>query len=366
MQALAAIRRNIGKPFELQPVVLPAPRSDEVLVKVVATGLCHTDLSVRDGELPMPLPSILGHEGAGVVAAVGSSVRRLSSGTPVVMSFSSCGECNPCLLGKPSDCVSFFASNFSGHRPDGCCYHTHEGEKIFSNFFGQSSFCTYAVVNERNLVPVPPDLPLESLGPLGCGLMTGAGAILNSLRPRAGSSLAVFGLGAVGMAALMAGKICGCDPLIAVDVKPTRLSLARELGATHAINAVEMNAVETIKKITGLGADHIVEAIGRPEAIDGCVAALRSRGSGILLGAPRVGQKLTLESSNLLRGITLKSVVEGDAVPRVFIPELIDLHRKGKFPFDRLLQYFDFVNVNEAAASMARGEAIKPVLRMPH
>jgi aryl-alcohol dehydrogenase len=181
-----------------------------------------------------------------------------------------------------------------------------------------------------------------------------------------GASLVVFGLGAVGMSALMAAKLCGCDPLIAVDIRPTRLALARELGATHTIDAGTGDVPGQVRKITGDGAEFMVEAIGNPALVDGCVRALRSRSSGVLLGAPKAGAKLEFDSGNLLRGIELKSVVEGEAVPRVFIPQLVELHKQGRFPFDRLLRFYDFARINEAADAMSRGDAIKPVLIMPH
>ncbi|MCW5652188.1 NAD(P)-dependent alcohol dehydrogenase [Hydrogenophaga sp.] len=365
LQIQAALRRDTGGPLAIETVTLEPPRVGEVLVRVVATGICHTDVAVRDGEMPMPAPGILGHEGAGVVVAAGGD-SAFKAGDPVIMSFAHCGQCRACLLGRPSDCTRFFALNFNGHRPDGSCCHSQAGQRIFGHFFGQSSFATHALVDERYLVPVPADLPLESLGPLGCGIQTGAGAVLQWMKPVWGSSLAVFGLGAVGMSALMAAKLQGCDPLIAVDVQPARLALALELGATHVLDARSGDVTEQIRALTGgLGADHVVEAIGNPKHVNGCLAAVRSRGSVALLGAPRAGETVALDSITLMRGLTIKSVVEGDAVPRVFIPELLRLHRAGRFPFEKLLRFYDFSQINEAIDAMNRGEVIKPVLRMP-
>lgn len=365
MQILAAIRRENARPLSLEQVELALPRPGEVLVRLVATGICHTDVAVRDGEMPMPTPGILGHEGAGVVVSAEGS-QRFRPGDSVILSFAFCGECRACLLGRPSDCSSFFVRNFSGHRPDGSCCHAQEGQRIFGHFFGQSSFATHAVVDERFLVPVPSDLPLENLGPLGCGIQTGAGAVLKWMKPEMGSSLAVFGLGAVGMSALMAAHLSGCDPLIAVDIQPARLALARELGATHTIDAREGDVTARIREITGgAGADGVIEAIGNPRHVNGCLEAVRSRGTVALLGAPRAGEKVELDGVTLMRGLTIKSVVEGDAVPRVFIPELIRLHRAGRFPFEKLLRFYDFADINEAIDAMNRGEVIKPVVRMP-
>lgn len=362
MQVLAAVCTEPRAPFEILPLELAEPAAGEVLVKLVATGLCHTDIAVRDGEMPMPMPAVLGHEGAGVVMG-GAKSPRLIPGTHVVMSFAHCGDCRACLSGQPSSCEEFLKRNFAGNRPDGSCCHTHAGRQVHGSFFGQSSLATHALVEERHLVPVPADLPLELLAPLGCGLMTGAGAVMNWMRPRHGDSLVVFGLGAVGMAALMAARIAGCNPLIAVDVQPSRLALARELGATHAIDARQGNVTEQVRALTGgRGADCMVEAVGNPALLNGCIEALRSRGTAALLGAPRAGQNASISSTLLMRGLTIKAVVEGDAVPRVFIPRLIDLHRRGLFPFEKLVRYFPFSQINAAVEAMESGEVIKPVL----
>lgn len=362
MQVLAAVCAEPRAPFEILPLELSEPALGEVLVKLVATGLCHTDIAVRDGEMPMPMPAVLGHEGAGIVVG-GAKSPHLAPGTHVVMSFAHCGECRACLSGQPSSCDDFLKRNFTGSRPDGSCCHTHSAGRVHGSFFGQSSFATHALVEERHLVPVPADLPLALLGPLGCGLMAGAGAVMNWMGPRQGDSFVVFGLGAVGMAALMAARIEGCNPLIAVDVQPSRLALARELGATHTIDAREGNVTEQVRALTcSRGADYMVEAIGNPGLLNGCFEALRSRGTAALLGAPRAGQHASISSTLLMRGLTIKSVVEGDAVPRVFIPRLIDLHRRGHFPFEKLIRFFPFSQINAAAAAMESGEVIKPVL----
>ncbi|MGC2967766.1 NAD(P)-dependent alcohol dehydrogenase [Paraburkholderia aspalathi] len=364
MKISAAVWRALKEPFSIEEVDLENQREHEVLVKIVAVGLCHTDVAVRDGEIPMPAPAILGHEGAGIVMSAPTD-SEFEAGDHVVMSFAYCGRCNACLSGRPSSCVLFFAQNFQGHRQDGSCCHSQNGNRIHGNFFGQSSFANYAVAEARHLVKVPNDLPLEKLGPLGCGIQTGAGAVFNWMKPEMGSSFAVFGLGAVGMSALMAAKLFGCDPIIAVDVQPERLKLARELGATHTINAKIDDPVTTIRSLTsGFGADRVVEAIGQPQLANQCVEAVRSRGQVALLGAPRSGENIVFSSTNLLRGLNIKAVVEGDAVPRVFIPELLLLYRKGLFPFDKLLTFYDLVEINEAVSAMSTGIAIKPVLRM--
>jgi aryl-alcohol dehydrogenase len=238
-EARAAICRGHDHPFTIEPVELAELAPDEVLVRIVACGICHTDLAVRDAQLPVPLPSVLGHEGAGVVEAVGSAVTAAKPGDRVVMSFNSCGHCPSCDVEAPTYCYNFFPHNWSGRRADGSPTMTHEGEPMAANFFGQSAFATYAIAHDRNVVALPERfdrLPLETAAPIGCGLMTGAGAVLRSMKVRAGLPIAIFGTGSVGMAAVMAAKIAGADPIIAVDVNDERLALAKELGATHAFN----------------------------------------------------------------------------------------------------------------------------------
>jgi aryl-alcohol dehydrogenase len=228
----AALVREKGS-FELATAVLEAPRHDEVLVRIVATGLCHTDLVARDQLYPVPLPVVLGHEGAGVVEAVGDAVAKVAPGDHVALSFLPCGHCRPCFDGSPASCANFNDMNFSGQRPDGShAMLLPDGDgTLHDRFFGQSSFATYAVANERNTVKVRDDVPLELVGPLGCGIQTGAGTVLRALKVGAGATFAVTGAGAVGLSAVMAAHVAGATTIIAVDVVPSRLDLARELGA---------------------------------------------------------------------------------------------------------------------------------------
>src|SRR5690606_33694003 len=225
-QAQAAICYGNDRPFTIEPVELDALRPDEVLVRVVACGICHTDLAVRDAQLPVPLPVVLGHEGAGIVEAVGAAVSAVKPGDRVVMSFNSCGDCPSCAIDAPTYCYNFFPNNWSGKRPDGTPSMTLGGEPMNANFFGQSAFATRAIAHQRNVVRVPDsaaEVPLERLAPIGCGLMTGAGAVLRAMKVREGLPIAVFGTGTVGIAAMMAAKIAGANPIIAVDVNDERL-----------------------------------------------------------------------------------------------------------------------------------------------
>lgn len=366
MKIRAAIVRKSRSEFAIEPVDLGAPQSHEVVVQVVAAGMCHTDLSVRDGHIPFPpLPCVLGHEGAGIVAAVGAEVTAVAVGDRVAMSFAACGRCDKCAHGEPAYCRNFFPLNFLGTRMDGSHTH-HQGDgALQACFFGQSSFATHALVHERNLVKIPDDVPLELMGPLGCGLQTGAGAVLNYLKPAPGSSIAVFGVGAVGLAAVMAAKVAGCGTIIAVDIHENRLSLARELGATHTVNSDRQSAHEGIQQVCQGGVNYSVEATGIPAVMAAAIESLAKPGHAALLGAARGGVKVEIDMLAFAGGNTIKALTEGDAVPAAFIPTLIALYRAGKFPFDRLVQFYELDAINQAARDAESGAVIKPIIRMP-
>lgn len=360
-----AVVREQGGDFLIEPASIGAPGPREVLVRVVATGVCHTDMIIRDQYYPSPLPAVLGHEGSGVVEAVGAEVRSVAPGDHVVMTFMSCGYCGQCDQGHPAHCENFFGLNFGGGRGDGstatCDAH---GDVLHDHFFGQSSFGSFAVAHERNVVKVSRDAPLELLGPLGCGIMTGAGAVLNALKVEAGSSFAAFGSGAVGLSAVMAARVAGATTIIAVDVTPSRLALAKELGATHVVNSREVDVVATIKQITGGGVHYTLESSGRPEVLRQAIDALAIRGSCGIVGAPRLGTEASFDVNDVMvPGKRIIGIVEGDSVPQVFIPRLVDLYLQGRFPFDRLVGFYDFAQINEAIADSESGKTIKPILR---
>jgi aryl-alcohol dehydrogenase len=364
MEIQAAVCREKGS-FRLETVDLSEPQADEVLVKIVASGMCHTDLAVRDQHLPLPLPAVLGHEGAGVVAQVGSGVTKYRSGDHVVLSYGSCGRCPNCLSGRPAYCVEFLAYNVGTRRPDGSCTHRQHGKPLTGCFFYQSSFATYALTHVRNVVKVADDLPLDVLAPLGCGIQTGAGAVLNCLRPQAASSLAIFGAGAVGLSAVMAAAVVGCTIIVVVDVLEGRLALAKELGATHVIDARTADAVAAVRAASGGGVDYAVEATGIPAVMTQAFDALNGTGTVVVLGVAPAGATVSVDASSLLGGKTLRGAIEGESIPEVFIPQLIALWKAGKFPFDRLATFYSFDQINEAAHDSERGVTIKPIIRMP-
>jgi aryl-alcohol dehydrogenase len=361
----AAVVESAGAPFELGPADLGDVQPDEVRVRMTASGICHTDLLIREGTFPTPMPVVLGHEGAGVIEEVGSAVAGIAVGDRVALSYGSCGGCGACMTGRPFHCADFFPRNFLATRPDGTTALSRGGQPLHSHFFGQSSFATGAIVNQCSVTKIADDVPFEVVAPFGCGVQTGAGTVMNALRPEAGSSIAVFGAGGVGLSAIMAAVICGCDPIIAVDVRPSRLEIARDLGATHAIDALHADPVEKIVQITGGGVDAGIEASGVPGVLRQTIDALAPNSIAMLVGAPPAATEEPIDTNALLStGRIVRGVVEGHSVPQVFIPKLIDLWRAGRFPVDRLIRAYDFDQINEAGEAALAGEVVKPVLRI--
>jgi aryl-alcohol dehydrogenase len=360
-QATAAVSRVSGQAPRLETVTIDDPRPGEVLVKLVATGVCHTDMVMRDGHLPVPLPVVLGHEGAGHVVAVGEGVTHVAAGDAVVLSFASCGTCPSCHEHSPAYCHAFFPSNFLAKRADGSTAIHGEDGAVHSHIFGQSSFATYAIALGRNTVKVDDDLPLEMMGPLGCGLLTGAGAVFNALNVKAGQSLAVLGAGAVGMAAIMAARIRGAAQIIAVDRSEERVALALSLGATRGVVADGRSLAEH-----GLaGLDHVLDTTGHVPLIEEAILTLGPQGQAGLLAAFMPGANIALNAAFVMSGgRVLRGIVEGSADPQKLIPQLIAHWRDGAFPFDRLIRFYPFAEIAEAIAASESGTVIKPIVRM--
>jgi aryl-alcohol dehydrogenase len=367
MKITAAVVPARSAPFEIEVLDLARPNSDEVLVRIVASGMCHTDLHARDGYFAnLPYPIVCGHEGAGIIEEVGAAVIDLVPGDQVVISFPWCGECEPCRAERISYCTNARTLKSGGRRADGSTpMRRADGTPVYSCFFQQSSFASFALAPAKDVVKICRDAPGEILGPLGCGLQTGAGAVLNVMRPAAGQSLVVFGVGGVGLAGLMAGKIAGCDPIIAVDRLPARLALARGLGATHVLESKGAETLSEIRKITG-GAHFALETSAAPEVFRVAVNSLRGLGTCVLVGSARAGTEVSFEMPWLQGGRTIRGVIQGDSRPREFIPHLVDLFMQGQFPLDRLITRYDLADINRAAADAVSGATIKPVLRLPN
>jgi aryl-alcohol dehydrogenase len=365
MEIKAAVVFETSGDFCIESLELSDPNDDEVVVRIVGTGICHTDLAGRDGHLPIPPPpSVFGHEGAGIVEKVGARVTKVKPGDHVVLGWNSCGTCSSCKVGKEPYCLNFFLHNFHGARPDGTTTLRKGDQVIQGSFFCQSSFADFALANERNVVKVRENVPLEILAPMGCGVMTGAGAMMNSLQPRPGASIAIFGAGTVGMSAVLGAVVCGCTTIIAVDVNPDRLITARDLGATHTVNASEVDPVETVLDITGGGAEFSLECVGNPKVLRQAMDVLPRLGVCGLLGVVPPGTEVALDMDLLMNGRAVKGILGGDTVADLFIPKLIDLYCQGRFPFDRLIEFYPFDDINQAVADMEHGRVIKPVLRL--
>ncbi len=364
MQVEAAVISAFGQPFEVKSLDIASPGPGEVLVKLAGVGICHSDVACQHGAFAPPLPMVLGHEGAGVVEQVGAGVTNVVPGDHVVLSYASCGVCGPCTEDQPQYCLEFGLRNFKGYRPGGVApaFHDHDGGDVWGGFFGQSSFASYALATERNTVKVDKALPIELLGPLGCGLMTGSGTVLNTLRPKPGSSFAVFGVGTVGMAALMAAKISGCGTIIAIDVHDGRLDLAKELGATHTLRGDAPDLVKQLKALVKGGIDFTVDTSGRAPAITAAINALAQRGTCAVL-AVSGATEVTFQPALLLGGRKIIGATEGDADPQDYIPRMLAYHAEGKFPFEKLVKFYRLDQINEAVADMHSGVTIKPILR---
>ena len=363
MKTRAAVVFEKGRPFEIVELELDPPKNNEVLIKVAGCGVCHTDEVAREQIIPVPLPAVLGHEGCGVVEAVGPGVTDFKEGDRVGFSYSYCGVCEACRSGHTYGCEENRRLNFSGIHFDGT-RRLHIGGREVSAFFGQGAFAEHAVVHVNNLIKVPAGIELSLVGPLGCGLQTGAGAVLNYLKPDPASSILITGCGPVGLSAIMAAKIAGCLTIIACDVIDSRLEMARTLGATHVINSKKVDSVvDEVKRLTRIGTNYAIDCTGIGACVRQSLNCVRSLGTCVVLGAT---QELTIHVENELmgQGKKLVGLVEGCSVPQIFIPKLLEYYKAGMFPFDKLITYYDFHDIARAFEDTRKGDVIKAVLRM--
>lgn len=362
MLCKAAVLHSKGAKYVIEDIELESPKENEVLVKIVGAGLCHTDVLGQEQIIPVPLPAVLGHEGSGVVVEVGSAVKTVKPGDHVVLSFASCGNCPTCLEAKQYLCGKFIPLNFAGIMSDGTKRISQNGQGL-SNFFGQGSFAEYAIAEERNTVVVDKDVDLALLGPLGCGFQTGAGTVLNGLQVKPGTSIAVFGSGAVGSAAIMAAKIAGCSQIIAVDIVASKLALSKELGATHTINGKEIaDVIEEIKKITNGGADYTVETTGVGEVVKQAIRSLKILGHCAIAG---VSGEVTIHIFDdiTMPGRKVEGFIEGNSTPKMFVPQLVQYFKEGRFPIDKLIKFYKLEEINEAFEDTHKGNATKAILK---
>ncbi|MGM9924055.1 MAG: NAD(P)-dependent alcohol dehydrogenase [Bacillus sp. (in: firmicutes)] len=364
MKVKAAVVHQVDAPYELEELELQDDlRHDEVLVKVVASGICHSDEALRVGDARYSFPAVLGHEGAGIIEKVGSAVQNFAVGDQVVMAYNYCGACPNCRIGRPSSCKDWTTLNMSGVRTDGKPVFTKLDGTPVSNFFTQSSFATHTITNVNNLIKVEPDTDLRLVGPLGCGFLTGAGTVVNGLKPKVGNSIVIFGTGAVGLGALMMAKIQGCSTIIAVDIHDSRLETAKSLGATHTINSRNEDLLERVYEITDhTGTDFSIDTTGVGHVMKSSIEVLNTLGVAAPIAVTPNSLELNPFTGLVLKNRTIKGVLMGDSIPQFSIPQLIHYYKEGTFAFDKLLSFYPFEDINQASADSNSGKTIKPVL----
>ncbi len=361
MQTRAAVVEGQGQPFTMTEVELDDPRDDEVLVRMVATGLCHTDITMGHFLPAEMFPNVFGHEGAGIVETVGPLVQGLEPGDHVVMSFRSCRDCAACRKGLVGYCDQTLLLNYMGMRMDGSTSLQRDGSPVFGSFFGQSSLAAHALAYADNCVKVDPDLDLTLLAPYGCGFQTGAGTVLNVIRPAKDDSLVVYGVGAVGLAAVAAAVSEGVESIVAVDPLAARRTAAEKFGATTVDPAAVEDVVARVRELTGGGAAYGIDTTAIPEVVKQAQQALAARGTLVALGLG--AEEYVLDAIDLLQGgKTVTSSIEGDSDPQEMVPRLIEMRAAGTFPMDDLVTTYPADQINQAVADVTSGAVVKPVL----
>ncbi|MGE7920536.1 NAD(P)-dependent alcohol dehydrogenase [Viridibacillus sp. NPDC093762] len=365
MKIRAAVINEAGQNYQIETLQLAEMQPDEVLVKMVASGMCMSDETIRKGGLGVPFPMVPGHEGSGIVEKVGGNVKSFQVGDHVVMSYAYCGQCPSCRTGHPAICNDWSELNLAGVREDGShTFYKEDGTQV-GNFYGHSSFVTHSLTHESNLTKVDEDLDLRLIGPLGCGFLTGSGTVINGLQPTVGSSIAVFGTGAVGLAAMMAAKIQGCSTIIAVDIHDSRLEIAKSLGATHVINSKITDPIEKVNEITnGLGVNYAVDTTGVGPVMKTALTVVAKGGTFAPIAVSENSLEFNPTFDLILMNKSIKGVIMGDGVPQLSIPQLAEFYREGRFAFDQLVKYYSFEDINQAAADSVNGSVIKPILIM--
>ena len=363
MKTQAAIYFGGDPKVTIADIELEDPRSNEVLVRVKAVGICHTDIGMMSPDPFIPDPIVLGHEGVGIIEKKGKNVKGLELGDAVILSIDHCEACHSCKSGNPSYCENMMKLHFSGRRADGSSPISFDKKPVNAVFFAQSSFSSYAIAPSRAVIKIANDLPFELMAPLGCGIQTGAGTVLNIMEPQAGQGIAVFGVGTVGLSAIMAAKISGCHPIIAIDTNAERLSLAAELGAHKTINPENEDPIAVIlTKTNGRGIEYSFDTTGQAFVIRQAVDSLFK--NGLCVMAAGHGD-VTLDGFSIVLGKTIRGTLEGGGDPQIFIPHLIELFKAGKLPIDKIVTCFPFSKINDGLSALAQGRVIKPVLIMP-
>ncbi len=362
-EVLAAVARAPHEPMELATLRLDDPRPGEVLIELRAAGICHSDLAGRDQHMPFALPGVLGHEGAGIVRAVGADVTKVAVGDRVVISQAFCGACKACRAGRVTGCPEVFSLGLGGVRSDGSPTLTDaSGAAVGGGYMGQSSWATYSLAREPNVVRIPEDLPWEVASPFACGVQTGAAAVVSALAPDSSSSIVIFGAGTVGLSALMGAAYLGCATIIAVDPVASRRELALELGATHVVDPTTEDVVAVVQELTGGGVDYAVEASGSTAAGPLALQSLATQGTCMMLGVVPFGTTIEVDWIGLVSGKTVFGAPFGGNDPATTIELLLQMRAAGRLPVEKLVRTYPFADVEKAIADMESGTTIKPVL----
>jgi alcohol dehydrogenase len=354
-----------SRPLVVEELELEGPGPGEVLVAIAAAGFCHSDLSVIDGSRPRVMPMVLGHEASGVVAEVGGGVEDLKVGDHVVFSFVPvCGRCAYCAVGRPALCERGNAANVKGTLLGGARRFKNRRAEPLYHHMGVSAFSRYTVAARESLIPIQPEIPLEKAALFGCAVMTGVGAVVNTARVEPGARVGVFGLGGVGLAVVLGARLAGALQIVAVDLLPPKLELARRLGATHTVAAGDGNAVEAVREITRGGVDYAFEAVGNAKVLSQAYAATRRGGTTVTLGLPDPGQRLDLQAVSLVaEERRLLGSYMGSAVPQRDIPRLLDLYQAGRLPVDELVsRQVELPSVNAAFDALREGAVVRQLL----
>lgn len=366
MRIQAAVSREINA-LAVEEVELQAPQTGEVLVRMHAAGVCHSDLHTYKGELRTVPPVVLGHEGAGVIEAVGPGVTKFKPGDRVMINWlPACMECPTCLAGRPTLCEKLPATTLQSRMPDGTLRHTTLDGLALKPYLSSATMGDFAVVHQNGLVPLPDDVSFEVGAVIGCAVMTGVGAVLNTAQLTPGSSAAVIGCGGVGLSALLGCALAGCYPLIAVDVEPRKLEFARELGASHTLNAREADVVKELRGLTRIGPDYAFDSVGAAGTIVQALTSVRPGGTAVVMGMHALKQEVPIPAAVLIaQNKRLLGSFAGSSRPLVDLPKLIELYRGGRLPVDKLISHrYGLNQVAQAFADLEAGKIARGVLVM--
>lgn len=362
----AAVLYEANSPLVLEDVQLDEPQAHEILIRTEAAGVCHSDLHFMRGDMPVPTPVVMGHEGCGIVEKVGPGVTTIQPGDKVITMVSvSCGTCRYCGAGRPTLCPENLNVQMMAELPFFAGKRVRKGDEPLHSIFGLGSFAEQSVVHERMAVKVRPDAPSDVVCLLGCGVTTGLGASINTAGIRAGESVVVYGCGGVGMSAVMGARLAGAGTIIAVDLSQEKLDVARELGADHLINAREVDdPVARVRELTGgNGADYAIEAAGVASVIEQAFASIHNGGKCVVAGMSALGTTVTFQPYEFLLGKSITGAVQGDIVPFVDVPRFVDMYMEGKLPVDKLVsRRYRLEEINEAFSALEAGETLRSVI----